>query len=67
MANEINVIPEAIGVLGTQAWQHKDTSHIKDYQPIEKLMDWTFCTPYKGTIKRIDQQELQQLGLTQDI
>lgn len=47
--NRINLKPVQIGVLGSNHWSQKDTSHIEDFQTIEKKMDWTFCTPYKGT------------------
>ena len=45
----IDLIPEQIGVEWAEEWSHKDTTGIKDYQAIEKKMDWTYSTPYKGT------------------
>ena len=46
-------MPEVIGVVGSNEWKKKDMSEIKDYKEIEKKMDWSYSTPYKGSIHRI--------------
>ena len=35
-------------------WGNKDVSAIKDYKAIEKKMDWSYSTPYKGNVKRFN-------------
>ena len=44
-------------------------TEIKDYKAIEKKMDWSYSTPYKGSVHRINDEFLNQirieLGLTQ--
>jgi len=37
-------------VKGSNIWKEKDMSKIEDLKTIEKTFDWTFSTPYKGTI-----------------
>ena len=61
---QIDVIPQQIGVVGSNLWENKDISGIKDYKAIEKKMDWSYSTPYKGTIKRISEKdELNKLRI----
>lgn len=55
---QIDIIPEQIGVVGSNNWQKKDTSSIKDYKAIEKKMDWTYSTPYKGNIQVLSDGDL---------
>ena len=55
-SGQIDFIPQQIGVEGTEEWSHKDTTNIKDYVAIERKMDWTFSTPYKGTFSKGDIQ-----------
>ena len=50
--SHIDLIPAPIGVVGSENWKDKDTSKIKDYKAIERKMDWSYCTPYKGWISR---------------
>lgn len=37
-------------------WQKKDTSKIKDYKEVTWTSDWTYSTPYKGTVRYLSQQ-----------
>jgi hypothetical protein len=37
-------------VKGSNLWKEKDMSKIEDLKTLEKTFDWTFSTPYKGTV-----------------
>ncbi len=50
LLNSINLKPQQIEVKGSNIWKEKDMSKIEDLKTIEKTFDWTFSTPYKGTI-----------------
>ena len=49
--NMIDMIPEKIEVKEAEIWKNKDTSKIKDFQTVEIINDWTFSSPYKGSIR----------------
>jgi len=42
-----------VEVKGSNLWKEKDMSKIEDLKTLEKTFDWTFSTPYKGTISSI--------------
>ena len=46
------MIPTPIEVKGSNIWKEKDMSKIEDLKTLEKTFDWSFSTPYKGTIRR---------------
>ena len=48
--NHINIIPTLIEVDGSQLWKEKDMSKVKDLTKLERLFDWSYSTPYKGTL-----------------
>lgn len=48
--NPINVIPETLLAKQSETWKKKDFSKIKDFQHIEVTCDWTYSTPYKGSL-----------------
>jgi len=48
--NPINVIPELILAKQSEMWKKKDFSKIKDFQHLEVTSDWTYTTPYKGSL-----------------
>jgi hypothetical protein len=48
--NSINILPPLIEVKGSEKWKIKDTSSIEDLKTLEKTFDWSFSTPYKGTL-----------------
>ena len=50
MLNTIDMIPERIEVKEAALWKKKDLSGIKDFKQLEIISDWTFSTPYKGTV-----------------
>lgn len=64
--NSVSIRPEPIQVKGSEAWLDKDMTKIKDLKVLEKTFDWTFSTPYKGTLgsfsqsaKTINEKEVQ--------
>lgn len=38
---------------GSDTWDQKDFTLVKDYQPIECTLDWTFSSPFKGTVSKL--------------
>ena len=53
------MIPSKVEVKEAEIWKKKDTSKIKDFQQIEVISDWTYSSPYKGSIRWIsDRREL---------
>mmetsp|Transcript_7390 Transcript_7390/g.8916 ORF Transcript_7390/g.8916 Transcript_7390/m.8916 type:complete len:116 (+) Transcript_7390:264-611(+) len=58
--NTIDVIPRKVQVREAQLWQNKDTSKIKDFSQVEEISDWTYSTPYKGSIHFLS-KELQKI------
>lgn len=43
-------MPPDIEVKGSENWKTKDMSKIEDLKTLEKTFDWSFCTPYKGSM-----------------
>lgn len=43
-------MPPAIEVDGSHIWKEKDLSKVKDLKTLEKTFDWSFSSPYKGTL-----------------
>lgn len=52
--NRIDMKPEKIEVAMAHKWKNKDVSHIEDFKELEVISDWTYSTPYKGTILYLD-------------
>jgi hypothetical protein len=53
LLNSVNLKPQPIEVKGSNLWKEKDMSKIKDLKTIEKTFDWTFSTPYKGSVSSL--------------
>jgi TIP41-like family len=51
--NMIDLLPERIEVKDSAVWKKKDMSKVKDFKQIEVISDWTYSTPYKGSVLRI--------------
>ena len=49
--NTVDMMPERIEVKEAALWKKKDLSGIKDFKQLEIISDWTFSTPYKGTVQ----------------
>ena len=49
--NLIDCVPKIVQVAMAKHWKNKDTSKIKDYKEVEQTSDWTYSTPYKGTVR----------------
>lgn len=49
--NMIELIPTKLEVQQTDFWKKRDTSQIKDFKTVEVISDWTFTSPYKGSVK----------------
>ena len=40
-----------MSVKESNIWKQKDLSQVKDLKTLEAKIDWTFLSPYKGTIQ----------------
>ncbi len=49
------MIPEQIEVNKSHLWKDKDVSKIQDLKTIDKTMDWSFSTPYKGCLMSLQE------------
>jgi hypothetical protein len=50
MLNLVDVIPKQLKIKEAEHWKNKDFSKVKDFNNVEIISDWTFSTPYKGSI-----------------
>jgi hypothetical protein len=48
------MVPDAMYVEGADSFSQRDFSKVKDLAVIDKKMDWSFSSPYKGTIQEIN-------------
>ncbi|CAI2375410.1 unnamed protein product [Moneuplotes crassus] len=48
--NRIDLKPKNVEVSMADKWKDKDTSKIEDFKELEIISDWTYSTPYKGTV-----------------
>jgi hypothetical protein len=48
-------MPTPKEVKGSNIWKEKDMSKIEDLKTLEKTFDWSFSTPYKGTIGKFSE------------
>ncbi len=48
--NPINALPVTVLAKQSEVWAKKDFTTIKDFQKIEAVSDWTYTTPYKGSL-----------------
>lgn len=51
----IDLIAPNVQVDMAKHWKDKDTSKIKDFKTVTQTSDWTFTSPYKGTVKYLSQ------------
>jgi type 2A phosphatase activator TIP41 len=52
--NRIALKPERVEVKMAAKWKDRDTSKIEDFKKLTVISDWTFSTPYKGTVLYLD-------------
>ena len=53
LLNQVDLLPARIEVKDSNIWKKKDMSKVKDFKQIEVISDWTYSTPYKGTVLRL--------------
>jgi type 2A phosphatase activator TIP41 len=46
----INVIPAELKIKQSEFWKHKKVDDKTDVKVLEKISDWTYSTPYKGSV-----------------
>lgn len=54
LLNRIDLKPGKVEVSMAGKWKGRDTSKIEDFTEIEVISDWTYSSPYKGTILYLD-------------
>lgn len=52
--NMIDLKPADIKVSMADKWKDKDTSKIEDFTELKVISDWTYSSPYKGTVLYLD-------------
>jgi len=45
----INVVPKELKIKQSEKWANKKIDSTTDVKILEKISDWTYITPYKGT------------------
>lgn len=51
MLNLIDVIPKQLEINEAKYWKKRDFSKVKNFHNVEIISDWTFSTPYKGSVR----------------
>ena len=51
--NLVDVKPKLIEVKEASVWKKKDMSKVRDFKHLEVISDWTYSTPYKGSLFRL--------------
>lgn len=62
--NLIEMKPSKIEVMQAELWKQKDTSKIEDFKQIEVFSDWTYSTPYKGSVKWLSKERQNIRNMT---
>ena len=44
------MVPTQLKIKEAEYWKGKDFTKVKDFKNVEVISDWTFSTPYKGTV-----------------
>mgnify|MGYP002620088443 CR=1 FL=1 len=57
----INVLPEELKIKQAEHWKNKKVAEDADIRVLEKISDWTFSTPYKGTVREFTQKPKESL------
>jgi len=58
--DSITVIPTELKIKQAEFWKHKKVSEDADIKVLEKISDWTYSTPYKGSIKKIKTTKIEE-------
>jgi hypothetical protein len=70
LLNSIDLIPNAPQAHQSQSWQQKDLSKVKDLSVIAKTTDWSFSSPYKGSVSPLSksiEKLASQVKIDQDL
>ena len=51
--NMVEMKPRLIEVKEASLWKKKDMSKVRDFKHLEVISDWTYSTPYKGSLFRL--------------
>lgn len=50
LMNLIDVLPKKLEVKEAEHWKEKDFNKVRDFKQVEIISDWTYSTPYKGSV-----------------
>jgi hypothetical protein len=53
--NKIDLMPITMTAHESEHWKQRDFSKLKDIAKLEKTTDWSFSTPYKGTVLKLSE------------
>jgi len=53
----VNVTPSELKIKASEFWKHKKVDDKTDVKILEKISDWTYSTPYKGTVGNNDKKK----------
>lgn len=56
----INVIPTELKIKQAEFWKNKKISENAEIKVLEKISDWTYSSPYKGSIKSLKSKEAKE-------
>ena len=59
--NSVCFLPKAMEVKQAYLWKKKDLSKVKDFNQIEIISDWTYSTPYRGSIRVLNQAVVDRI------
>jgi len=63
----VNVVPAELKIKQSETWKNKKVDDKTEVKVLEKISDWTYSTPYKGTIVRPEKKkDLSELTIALD-
>ena len=65
MLNTICLRPAQIEVQESTLWKNKDLSKVKDYKNLEAKFDWSFSSPYRGSIRSLSRSTKDYQSLSE--
>lgn len=66
----INVLPEELKIKQAEHWVNKKVAEDADIKTLEKISDWSYTTPYKGTVVNLQPKtntDEKSKDLTEDL
>lgn len=64
--DSINVAPAELKIKQSEFWKHKKVDDKTDVKVLEKISDWTYSSPYRGTIAVEKKKDLNDIAISLD-